>query len=54
MTVAVDIGSRTVKVATEDGVTTIPAPPGGPRAGLRAARPPPRAAAAAWPCPSRG
>ena len=37
MTLAVDIGALTVKVAAPDGVTTVPAPSGGPRAGARAA-----------------
>src|SRR5260370_36884695 len=37
MTLAVDIGTLTAKVATDDGVTTIPARAGGPRAAIRAA-----------------
>ncbi|HEX6526319.1 MAG TPA: hypothetical protein VF070_40840 [Streptosporangiaceae bacterium] len=37
MTLGIDIGTLTVKVATEDGVTAVPAPSGGPRAGIRAA-----------------
>src|ERR1700678_4094092 len=37
MTLAVDIGTLTVKVATGDEVTVVPAPAGGPRAGIRAA-----------------
>jgi hypothetical protein len=39
MTLAVDIGTLTVKVAAEDGVTIMSAPVGGPRAGIRAALP---------------
>jgi hypothetical protein len=37
MTLAVDIGTLTVKVAIGDEVTAVPAPAGGPRAGIRAA-----------------
>jgi hypothetical protein len=36
MTLAVDIGTLTVKIATEDGVTTVPAAAGEPRAAIRA------------------
>jgi hypothetical protein len=35
--VAFDLGALTVKIATQDGVVTVPAPSGGPRAGIRAA-----------------
>ena len=37
MSLAVDIGALTVKVASDQEVTTIPAPSGGPRRGIRAA-----------------
>lgn len=37
MSLAADIGTLTVKVATGEGVTSLPAPPGGPRAAIRAA-----------------
>jgi hypothetical protein len=37
MTLAVDIGALTVKIAAEDGVITVPTPSGGPRARIRAA-----------------
>jgi hypothetical protein len=37
MSVAFDLGALTVKVATQDRVVTVPAPSGGPRAGIRAA-----------------
>jgi hypothetical protein len=37
MTLAVDLGALTVKTATDNQVASLPAPTGGPRAGLRAA-----------------
>lgn len=37
MTLAVDLGALTVKIATDDEVASVPAPSGGPRAGIRAA-----------------
>jgi hypothetical protein len=36
MTLAVDVGALRVKVATTEGVTTVPAPAGGPRAAIAA------------------
>ena len=35
--VAFDLGALTVKIATQEGVVAVPAPSGGPRAGIRAA-----------------
>jgi hypothetical protein len=37
VTLAVDLGSLTLKIASDDGVTTVSAPDGGPRARIRAA-----------------
>lgn len=36
MTLAVDLGGLTIKIAGDDGITAVPAPDDGPRAGIRA------------------